>query len=243
MDSSPPLISIVIPIYNEASLLTSAIGDLEDELRGLALAYEVILAENGSNDTTPELAQELAKQRAQVRLVSSDQPNYGLALRRGIEAARGSYVFCDEIDLLDTGFYRQALELLEAQQADVVVGSKLSPGASDERPWTRHAASILYTSLLRVLVGFRGTDTHGLKAFRRLPMLRVVRSCQIEKDVFSSELLIRAQRSGLRVLEIPTRVREKRPPSIRLYARVPSVCVSLAKLFWSIRIKGGSARG
>ena len=60
----------------------------------------------------------------------------------------------------------------------------------------------------------------------------------VEKDVFASELVIRAYRAGLRIEEIPVRVKEKRPPSINLFKRVPNVLKSIAKLTWAIRVKG-----
>ena len=67
--------------------------------------------------------------------------------------------------------------------------------------------------LLRATTGFRGTDTHGLKAFRR-DRLRPWRSaCVVDRDLFASELVIRAQRMGRDVREIPIALREKRPPS------------------------------
>jgi hypothetical protein len=92
--------------------------------------------------------------------------------------------------------------------------------------------------LLKVMLGFRGTDTHGLKAFRRLALLDVVRACLVEKDVFASEFVIRADRGGIKIKEVPVHVIEKRPPSINLFKRVPNVMKSLAKLTWSIRIRG-----
>jgi hypothetical protein len=88
------------------------------------------------------------------------------------------------------------------------------------------------------MLGFRGTDTHGLKAFRRLALLDVVRACLVEKDVFASEFVIRAHREGKKVVEIPFAVREKRPPSIRLLARVPHVIRSVARLALSVRRTG-----
>jgi hypothetical protein len=122
--------------------------------------------------------------------------------------------------------------------ADMVIGSKLIAGAQDERPVLRHAASIAYTTLLRVLLGFKGTDTHGLKAFKRESLLSIVNACVVNKDVFASELVIRAYRQGLDIREIPIRVMEKRPPSINLFKRVPNVLKSVARLTWAIRIKG-----
>src|SRR5690606_39745423 len=63
--------------------------------------------------------------------ISLGTPNYGLALRHGIESARGEFIICDEIDLGDTDFYQKALLELEQERADLVVGSKL--GRSEER--------------------------------------------------------------------------------------------------------------
>lgn len=235
---STPHISIVIPVYNEEAILRAAVVDLRERLRPLDWSYEIILAENGSRDRTVALATELSQKYPEVRFVSAGEPNYGRALREGIRLARGEFVLCDEIDLCDTDFHQRAMELLETNQYDMVIGSKLIAGAEDERPWARHAASLVYTGLLRTLLGFRGTDTHGLKAFRRSALMEHVEACLVEKDVFASEFVIRAYRSGVRIREIPVRVMEKRPPSINLFKRVPNVLKSVVKLTWAIRLKG-----
>jgi glycosyltransferase involved in cell wall biosynthesis len=233
-----PQVSIVIPIYNEEAILHAAVIDLRERLQTLGLSYEIVLAENGSRDETLVIAAELHQKYPEVRFFSHGEPNYGGALRRGIEVARGEIVICDEIDLCDTDFHRRAVELLDTGKFDMVIGSKLTSGAQDDRPMTRHVASQLYNGLLRVSLGFRGTDTHGLKAFVRAPLLPISRACVVEKDVFASEFVIRAYRAGLRVREIPVRVLEKRPPSINLVKRVPNVLKSLAKLTYAIRVKG-----
>ena len=150
--------------------------------------------------------------------------------------ARGDYVICDEIDLCDTRFHQAAVNLLDDGAAEMVIGSKLIGGAEDDRPFVRHAASIVYTGLLRALLGFRGTDTHGLKAFYRERLVPIVRACVVDKDVFASELVIRAYREGVDVREIPIRVAEKRPPSINLFKRVPNVMKNLARLTWAVRV-------
>lgn len=234
----PPRISIVIPVYNEQAILHAAVVDLRERLQPLGWAYEIILAENGSRDETLVIAAELHQKYPEVRFFSQGEPNYGGAMRRGIEIARGEIVICDEIDLCDTDFHRRAVELLDTGKFDMVIGSKLTQGAQDDRPLTRHVASQLYNGLLRVTLGFRGTDTHGLKAFLREPLLPHARACVVEKDVFASEFVIRAYRADLRVREIPVRVLEKRPPSINLTKRVPNVLKSLAKLTYAIRVKG-----
>jgi glycosyltransferase involved in cell wall biosynthesis len=233
-----PKISIVIPVYNEQAILHAAVVDLRERLAPVGWSYEIILAENGSRDETLVIASDLHHKYPEVRFFSQGEPNYGGALRRGIEVARGDIVICDEIDLCDTEFHQRAVELLASGKFDMVIGSKLTAGSHDERPFMRHAASQLYNGMLRYALGFRGTDTHGLKAFVRASLLPVVRACVVEKDVFASEFVIRAYRAGLRVREIPVRVLEKRPPSINLVKRVPNVLRSLARLTWAIRVKG-----
>jgi glycosyltransferase involved in cell wall biosynthesis len=239
--SEAPNVTIVIPIYNEEGILRSSVVDLIDRLKAFDLSYELLLAENGSSDGTIGICEELAQRFPQVRFFSIGSPghgNYGLALRKGILDARGEYVFCDEIDLCDTDFYARALDVLRSETADLVVGSKLADGARDERPFLRHAGSLVINGMLRVSLGFKGTDTHGLKAFRRKVLTPVAESCIVDKDLFASEFVIRAERAGIAIREIPVRIKEKREPSIHLFRRVPNVLSNLAKLFVAIRLKG-----
>jgi len=210
--------------------------ELGRKLDALGWEYEIVLAENGSRDGTQDALRELARSDPRVRWFHEEQPNYGRALRRGILEARGRVVICDEIDLCDVGFYQRALPLI-AEGADLVVGSKAMRGANDGRPWIRRVATRTITVLLRLITGFRGTDTHGLKALVRERLEPVVRACTVERDLFASELVIRAQRSGRDVREIPIALREKRPPSIQLLRRVPRVLKGLLQLGWAIRVR------
>jgi glycosyltransferase involved in cell wall biosynthesis len=230
------MISIVIPVYNEARIVREAAMELCGKLDARALDYELILSENGSRDGTLRILEEISATHPRVRHLHGEEPNYGRALKRGILEARGDQVICDEIDLCDVSFYERALPLLAAG-VDLVVGSKAMPGADDERPLMRRTATRIITVLLRLATGFRGTDTHGLKAFRRERMLQVVRACVVERDLFASELVIRAQRMGRTVREIPIALREKRPPSTHLFRRIPHVLKGLLELGWVIRVR------
>lgn len=237
-----PLVSIVIPVYNEEAILHAAVVDLREKLKSAPWTYEILIAENGSKDNTILIATKLQAKFPEVRWFSLGEPNYGKALRKGILEAAGTFVVCDEIDLCDTDFHEAALALLQDRAADLVIGSKLLAGSSDERPWARNAASRIYNGLLRVTLGFRGTDTHGLKAFRRDALLPIVDQCIVDKDVFASEFVIRAYRARIPIREIPVRVIEKRKPSINLTKRVPNVMKQVARLAWAIRVQGAAPR-
>jgi len=240
-----PDVSIVIPVYNEEGILREAVTELLEgfefvrrELGVPDLAFEIIIAENGSRDRTAELAQHLSDEYPEVRAFSLGEPNYGKALRRGILEASGTFVICEEIDLCDLDFHRRALEHLRHGDCDMVIGSKAMKGASDERPLLRRAATKVINGMLRVALDFHGTDTHGLKAFVRTTLVPIVEACVIDRDLFASELVIRAGRADLHVLEIPIKLHEKRPPAINLVKRVPNVLRGLAKLTYVIRFGG-----
>jgi glycosyltransferase involved in cell wall biosynthesis len=236
--ASSPYLSIVIPVYNEAAIVASAAAELSQGLDARGWDYEIIFAENGSRDSTPQILEEMCTKNPRLRWFHSERPNYGVALKAGIEKARGTLVFCDEIDLCDLSFYDAALPLLEKGGVDMVVGSKAAKGASDQRPVIRRVATRVHNGLLKVVLGFQGTDTHGLKAFRREALRPVVEKCVVDMDVFASEFVIRAWREGLRVVEIPIQLHEKRQPSIHLFKRVPNVLRNVGKLFYVIRIRG-----
>jgi glycosyltransferase involved in cell wall biosynthesis len=236
MGSDAPYVSIVIPVYNEEKILLESLGELREKLRALPWTYEILVSENGSKDKTVEIGREYSKGAPEVHVHSLGEPNYGKAMREGILRARGRFVICDEIDLCDVDFYTRAMAILEAGSADMVVGSKVMEGAQDDRPLFRHAATLVLNGMLRVAVGFKGTDTHGLKAFRREVLLDTIGHCIVDKDLFASEFVVRAGREGKRVVEIPLRIHEKRKPSINLTKRVPNVLKNLVRLTVAIRL-------
>jgi len=165
-------LTVVIPVYNEESIVREACQELMARLDERGWDYEILVTENGSRDRTVEILRALSEQTPRLRYIHSDQPNYGLALRRGILEASGEYVVADEIDLCDVQFYDRALAILDAGGAEMVVGSKRAPGSHDHRPAYRRLATAVHNTVLRIALGFQGTDTHGVKAFvlaRRQP--------------------------------------------------------------------------
>jgi glycosyltransferase involved in cell wall biosynthesis len=234
---APPRLSVVIPVYDEESIVREACLDLMARLDERGWDYEIVVSENGSRDRTVEILRELAAAYPRLRFLHSGEANYGLALRRGILDARGTHVVADEIDLCDVAFYDRALAVLDAGGADMVVGSKRAPGSRDNRPAYRRLATMVHNTLLRVVLGFQGTDTHGVKAFLRERIAPTAARCVVDRDVFASELVLRAGLEGKRVVEIPIQLAEKRPPSIALFKRIPNVLRQVGKLFWVLRVK------
>ena len=232
-------VSIVIPVYNEEKILESAVENLKETLSEFSddFDFELILAENGSSDNTLKKGEELSQKDPFVTIFHHPEPDYGLALQAGIRRAKGEIVVCDEIDLCLPEFYRDSLKIFKEGGAEMVVGSKRAKGAKDQRPIGRRFATFILNMMLKILLGLKGTDTHGVKAFVKAPLMPVMDKCLVGKDIFASEFVIRAERAGIKIAEVPVSLDEIRAPSINLIKRVPKVLSNLAYLFWNIRIK------
>lgn len=229
-----PEVSVVIPVYNESSILDSAIPRFLDALEAMGQSFELILVENGSTDNSADKVQAWQLRDERVVAMHCHSPNYGAALLLGLLKARATYVICEEIDLGANLFWRQALAKLEHQDLALVVGSKAMPGSADMRPWLRQVATRSYNGLLRALFGYQGTDTHGVKVLNKERLAPVIAACKTEHDVFASELVIRVQRSGQPWAELPIRIQESRPTSIAVHRRIPRVLGQLARLALAI---------
>jgi glycosyltransferase involved in cell wall biosynthesis len=226
------MLSVVMPAHNEAGYLELAVTEVHDGLRARGLDFELLIVENGSTDRTPEIARELAADHERVRVLSRPLANYGAALREGLTASRGEIVVTFDVDYYELGFVDRALALLESgDDAPVmVVASKRAPGSLDERPWPRRFVTAVFSWLLRAGFSLSVSDTHGMKAMRRAPVEMLVRRCRFASDLFDTELVIRAERAGLRVAELPARAEERRPSRTPIWRRVPRTLVGLVLL-------------
>lgn len=221
-----------MPAHNEAGYLETAVRDVHDGLRARGHDFELLVVENGSTDSTPEIARRLAAEYAAVRVLSRPVANYGAALRAGLTASRGEFAVTFDVDYYELGFIDHALALLEAgdDAPAVVVASKRAPGSRDERPWPRRFVTAVFGWLLRVGFALSVSDTHGMKAMRSGAVELIVRRCRFASDLFDTELVIRAERAGLGVAELPARAQERRPSRTPIWRRVPRTLAGLVVL-------------
>jgi len=222
MDSTTPTVSVVVPIHNEEAILADQVSAMIRALRSLAITFELLLVENGSTDQTLTIGKELANELPEIRVFSLPVGDYGLALKQGILEAANEVVVIVNVEFWSEEFVRIALAALQSRS--IIIGSKSAPGTYDERPLLRKLVTYAYNQMLRWLWGFDGTDTHGMKAFWREPIVALVSECATRGWIFDTELVLRTQRAGMSKLELPTDAREIRAPSYKTLARrVPSV--------------------
>jgi glycosyltransferase involved in cell wall biosynthesis len=235
------MISVIMPAHNEQGYLEPAVKAVVSGLAGRPLDFEVVVAENGSTDATHADAEELARTYPEVKVLHWPVADYGLALRHGFLAAAGEVVVNFDVDLVDIGFLERALDALDDSSVAVVIGSKRAAGANDERRLARRVVTAVYSYVLRRGFGLSVSDTHGLKALRREPLLPVVERCRFGGDLFDTELVLRAERLGLKVVEIPVSVADTRPSRTAISRRIVRSLRGLAALRVALwREAGGS---
>lgn len=219
-----------MPAHNEQDYLETAVQTVLDGLRGEAEGFEIVVVENGSTDATLAVARALATRHREVAAVALAAADYGGALRSGILEANGDWVVIFDVDYVDLTFLDEAREHAARTAAAIVVGSKRSPGADDRRPIGRRLITAVFSTVLRVGFGLGVTDTHGLKLLHRPTLASLVAASTFGGDIFDTELILRAERAGLAVTEIPVRVRDQRPPRTSILRRVPRTLLGLARL-------------
>lgn len=221
-------LSVVIPVYNEQDILAGTIATVVDALQDLAAVdrLEVVVAENGSTDGTRALARRLAAQHDELRLLESDTADYGAAMRDGIRAASGDVIVSFDADYYDVEFVRHALET----DADIVVAAKGMDGSVDTRALLRRVVSRRFSWFVRRLLHVRITETHGMKLYRRAAIAAIVPEVHATKDLFDTELLARAEWSGLSIAELPITTEEMRAPRSSILRRIPRTVWGLMKL-------------
>jgi glycosyltransferase involved in cell wall biosynthesis len=241
---SAPRVTIVMPAHNEQDLLATAVHAVVEGLRARAMSFEVLVVENGSVDGTAEAAKTVAHELPEVQVLSLAEADYGRALRAGFLAARGELVANFDVDYVDVDFLDRAIPQAEGTDgAVVVVGSKRTAGAHDTRGPGRRLVTAVFAGVLRHGFGLHVSDTHGMKVLRRDELGPIVERCRFGTDLFDTELVLRAERAGLRTTEVAVKVEELRPSRSPITSRIPRTVAGLARLRWALWREPGLRAG
>jgi glycosyltransferase involved in cell wall biosynthesis len=204
--STCPVVEIVVPVHNE-------VGDLDRNVRRLHRYLEcdfpfparVTIADNASTDGTWEVAVRLAGELDSVSAIHVDAKGRGRALRVAWSTSDADVVAYMDVDL---STHLDALLPLVAPllsgHSDVAIGTRLARASRVSRGLKRELISRIYNRILRLTLGARFSDAQcGFKAVRADRVRELLPLVQDDGWFFDSELLVRAQRAGLRVYEVP----------------------------------------
>jgi len=201
-----PLIDIVIPVYNEERDLGPSVRRLHDYLGSdFPFPAVITIADNASRDKTLAVAQGLANELTRVRVVHLDKKGRGRALRAAWLQSDAPVVAYMDVDLsTDLKALLPLVAPLLSGHSDLAIGSRLARGARVKRGPKREFISRCYMLVLRLSLGAHFTDAQcGFKAVRTSVAKQLLPRVKDEAWFFDTELLILAQRAGLRVHEVP----------------------------------------
>lgn len=206
-------LSVVIPVRNEEAILEESCELFAAEFDRVAGhgAWQFVLVENGSRDSTPEIIEQICRSLPNTLSLTLDRPNIGNALREGVLAATGEWIMILNADhLWDAPFFEWSWS--QRNTYDLILGSKRADPTINRQDNYRRILSAGLNGLLNYLFDFMGTDSHGMKLMKGEPLCAIARQCIMRRGQFDTELTIRAIRAGLWVAEVPIPYEEKRKP-------------------------------
>jgi putative flippase GtrA len=199
-------VDIVVPVFNEAAGLDASIRRLHAFLsNGFPLHWRITIVDNASNDNTWPLACRLTRELTGVHALRLAEKGRGRALHAAWGASDASVLAYMDVDLsTDLAALLPLVAPLLSGHSDLAIGSRLAPGARVVRGPKREVISRCYNLILRTTLAARFSDAQcGFKAIRSDQALRLLPTVLDQEWFFDTELLIRAQRLGLRIHEVP----------------------------------------
>jgi putative flippase GtrA len=201
-----PVVEIVVPVYNEAHVLEASIRTLHGYLADhLPWMWRVTIADNASTDATFAVALQLAAELPRVRALHLDRKGRGLALKTVWADSDADVVAYMDVDLsTDLDALLPLVAPLVSGHSDLATGSRLDGRSRVVRGPKRELISRCYNTLLHVVLRTRFHDAQcGFKAGRRSTIQALLPAVQDDGWFFDTELLVAAERAGLRIHEVP----------------------------------------
>jgi dolichyl-phosphate beta-glucosyltransferase len=231
----PPSLSLVLPAYHEAQRLPPYLALVQTHLAAhYPDRHEAIVVDDGGGDALEAALAPLAAGWPQLRVIGhAENQGKGAAVRTGMLAAAGDLLLFADADGATPIEEEARLAAAIAAGADLAVGSRLLPGEGvrRERHWRRAAAGRLFAAVARRALGLTVRDPQcGFKMFRRDVARRLFAEQREPRFLFDLELLVRAERLGCRVAEVPVCWHEVPGGHFHMFRSLPRVLAGLWRL-------------
>ena len=200
-----PLLEVVLPVHNEEVALADTVHRVTRHLDTLPWTWQVTIADNASTDGTPLEAHRLAREYPGVRVVTLTEKGRGRALKRVWSESESAVLVYMDVDLsTDLSALMPLVAPLLSGHSDLAIGTRLTRGSTVVRGPRRELVSRGYNALLRSTLRARFSDAQcGFKAIRRPVAQALLPLVEDDTWFFDTELLVLAERTGLRIHEVP----------------------------------------
>jgi len=234
-------VSVVLPAYNEEATLRDTVTVTLDHLTAFLPegSYEVIVAEDGCEDRTPEIADDLAAEYEAVRHShSDDRLGRGGALEYAFEEAHGETLVYFDTDLAtDMQHLEELVKSVRSGEYDVATGSRWLPDSEADRPAKRGVPSMGYNRLVGLFLRSEVRDHQcGFKAFDRETLFALLEDVEDEHWFWDTEVLVRAQRAGYRINEFPVEWTPKGDSKVDIVRDVFGMGSQILRTWWQLSV-------
>lgn len=229
-------ITLLFPVLNERLRLEKGIEQTMEYMRkNVFIPYLVLILDNGSQDETPEIGKRLAAKYPEVSYVRVGERGVGVAFRKGIELNQCDIVGYMDIDLsTDLKYLGKTIHLFETlPHLDYVNGSRFNKKSDTRgRKWYRKITSAGLVFLLKAVFRMKATDALcGFTFLRREAAERLVRESSQENGWFYTvEILLRAERDGMSICDLPVEWQEDYNTTVKIWKTIKNYLVQMVKL-------------
>jgi len=234
-------VSVVLPAYNEADTLDETVEITLSALESFlpAGSFEVLIAEDGCEDRTPEVAEELTAKHSAVRHIHAEERlGRGGALERAFRQADGETLVYFDTDLAtEMSHLEELVESVRSGEYDIATGSRLLTGSDADRPAKRDIPSRSYNRLVRLFLRSTVHDHQcGFKAFDRTVLFELLDEVEDDHWFWDTEVIVRAQRAGYRIKEFPVRWTPQEDTTVDIVRDVLGMGSQILRTWWQLSV-------
>lgn len=204
-----PSVTVVIPVYNEASTIHSNISSISEQIKNILSGATVIVVDDGSSDGTKQALLKLGHESNSVKvIINEEHKGKGYALLTGAKAAQSDIVCFLDCDLsIDTKYVKALVDKIE-EGFDVAIASRFTRDGVNEAIFTRSFVSFVFRIMRRMIVGLpKIADTQcGCKAFKREVLATTFQRTVIDGFCYDLELLYLLHKADYKIAEIPIKI-------------------------------------
>lgn len=228
-----PEVSVVLPAYNESELIVDSVEKVRNVLLELGWTFEIIIAENGSTDGSDIISKMLSEEYEEVKHLHTEKGR-GNALRAAFKKAEGDVIMYMDMDLSTDLRYIEVIVNSILDGYDVVTGSRLLPeSVVVGRISKREITSRAYNFLVRLILGSKLMDHQcGFKAYNKESLRVIIDDVKDNDWSFDTEILVKSQKKGFKVTEIPVYWVDNTDTSVKLLKDILVMGYKILKFRW-----------
>jgi glycosyltransferase involved in cell wall biosynthesis len=228
-------LSVIVPMYNTQNI-SKNLKQYESAISKFDKNFEIIVVDDGSKNNYLKEAQSV--QNKNIKVVGYKKNHgKGYAIKYGFKFCKGKYIgFLDSGAEFDAGNFKNFIEILEKNNADIIVGSKRHPNSEVDYPITRRIMSRGYQLMNKILFNLNVRDTQvGMKLFKRESLEKIMPKILVKKFAYDIEILALATRYHYKIFEAPIKLDYKFGSTIRIKSIISMILDTLA-VFYRLKI-------